>query len=308
MQLSGERITAIGKGLASWDAADTGVFYCSAGLYEGLRQAAAKGEHGLSGAVATLAASGRASGVDVTGCWWKDVDSPAALRDAEEHLLRVVVGKQTDGPVARYLNRPVSKQLTRWLIRTPVSPNQLSLIGFGLACIAAACMAAESYWLLVAGGLLAQFSSILDGSDGEIARLRFEQSEFGGWFDAVLDRYADALLLFGLTWHAMYTNTAGICTAAGFAAVMGTFLNSYTADKYDGLMRGRIGGGIRIGRDVRVLLIAAGAVLNLTLPTLWLVALLMNVEVVRRIIVCWRQAVAADSTTRATPPGGRGPG
>ena len=308
VQLSGERITAIGKGLASWDAADTGVFYCSAGLYEGLRQAAAKGEHGLSGAVATLAASGRASGVDVTGCWWKDVDSPAALRDAEEHLLRVVAGKQTDGPVARYLNRPVSKQLTRWLIRTPVSPNQLSLIGFGLACIAAACMAAESYWLLVAGGLLAQFSSILDGSDGEIARLRFEQSEFGGWFDAVLDRYADALLLFGLTWHAMYTNTAGICTAAGFAAVMGTFLNSYTADKYDGLMRGRIGGGIRIGRDVRVLLIAAGAVLNLTLPTLWLVALLMNVEVVRRIIVCWRQAVAADSTTRATPPGGRGPG
>ena len=92
---------------------------------------------------------------------------------------------------------------------------------------------------------------------------------------------------------------------AGFAAV-GTFLNSYTADKYDGLMRGRMRRH-SIGRDVRVLLIAAGAVLNLTLPTLWLVALLMNVEVVRRII-CWRQAVAADSTTRATPPGGRGPG
>ena len=42
VQLSGECITAIGKSLASWDAADTGVFYCSAGLYDGLRQAAAK--------------------------------------------------------------------------------------------------------------------------------------------------------------------------------------------------------------------------------------------------------------------------
>ena len=308
VQLSGECITAIGKSLASWDAADTGVFYCSAGLYDGLRQAAAKGEHSLSGGVATLAASGRASGVDVTGRWWKDVDSPAALRDAEEHMLRVGGGKQNDGPVARYLNRPVSRRLTRWLVRTSASPNQLSLIVFGLACTAAACMAAGPYWLLVAGGLLAQLSSIFDGSDGEVARLRFEQSEFGGWFDAVLDRYADAILLFGLAWHAMHTNTAGLYVAAGFAAVMGTFLNSYTADKYDGLMRDRIGGRFRIGRDVRVLLVAAGSVSNQALVTLWLIALLMNGEVVRRIIVCWRESVAADSTTRATPPGVGRPG
>ncbi len=303
VQLSGERITAIGKGLASWDAADTGVFWCSAGLYDGLRQAAAKGEHGLSGGVVTLSESNLAIGVDVTGHWWKDVYTPGALRDAEEHMLRVVTCKQNDGPVARYLNRPVSRRLTRWLVRTSVSPNQLSLMAFGLACIAAACMAAGPYWLLLAGGLLAQFSSIVDGSDGEIARLRFEQSEFGGWFDAILDRYADAILLFGLAWHAMHTNSVESSIAAGFAAVMGSFLNSYTADKYDGLMRERIGGRIRIGRDVRVLLVAAGAVLNQPLATLWLVALLINGEVVRRIIVCWQAAAAASSTSRERQTG-----
>ena len=106
----------------------------------------------------------------------------------------------------------------------------------------------------------------------------------------------------------MHTNTAGLYVAAGFAAVMGTFLNSYTADKYDGLMRDRIGGRFRIGRDVRVLLVAAGSVSNQALVTLWLIALLMNGEVVRRIIVCWRESVAADSTTRATPPGVGRPG
>ena len=58
------------------------------------------------------------------------------------------------------------------------------------------------YVTLALGGLIAQFASIIDGCDGENARLKFLKSDFGGWFDAVLDRYADALLLFGLTWHA----------------------------------------------------------------------------------------------------------
>ena len=91
----------------------------------------------------------------------------------------------------------------------------------------------------------------------------------------------------------MYTHAAGLCVAAGFAAVIGTFLNSYTADKYDGLMRERTEARIRLGRDVRMLLVAVGAVLDQTLVTLWFIALLMNGEVVRRIVVCWRDSLAA---------------
>ncbi|MBW2005204.1 MAG: CDP-alcohol phosphatidyltransferase family protein, partial [Deltaproteobacteria bacterium] len=51
------------------------------------------------------------------------------------------------------------------------------------------------YSNLVIGTLLAHLSSVIDGCDGEIARLKFQVTEFGGWFDAVLDRYADAFLL-----------------------------------------------------------------------------------------------------------------
>lgn len=60
---------------------------------------------------------------------------------------------------------------------------------------------------MVLGGLLAQLASIIDSCDSEVARLTFQRSDYGGWLDAVLDRYADAVLLFGLIWHA-YINSA----------------------------------------------------------------------------------------------------
>ncbi len=80
---------------------------------------------------------------------------------------------------------------------------------------------------------------------------------------------------------------ASIVLIVGFLAIVGSFMNSYTADKYDRLMQARIeqGKGIRIGRDVRVLMISLGALLNQPFLTLSLIAGLMNVETVRRVMV-----------------------
>ena len=63
---------------------------------------------------------------------------------------------------------------------------------------------------------------------------------------------------------------------------------SYTADKYDRLMRARIrrGKGFRLGRDVRVFLIFLGALLNQTALTLAIIAAVMNIETIRRVIIC----------------------
>ncbi|MCK4603326.1 MAG: CDP-alcohol phosphatidyltransferase family protein, partial [Deltaproteobacteria bacterium] len=109
----------------------------------------------------------------------------------------------------------------------------------------------------------------------------------GGWFDAVLDRYADAFLLFGLTWHLLAAEASGWVLFTGFMAIIGSFMLSYTADKYDNLMRKRInaGGwaGLRMGRDVRVFLIFLGAVTNLILPVLVVIAVVMNLETIRRV-------------------------
>ncbi len=118
------------------------------------------------------------------------------------------------------------------------------------------------------------------------------ESDFGGWFDAVLDRYADAFLLFGLTWHIYAPTGSDVFLIVGFLAILGSFMNSYTADKYDNLMETKFNHGkkIRIGRDVRILLIAVGALLNVTYWLLLAIAILMNVESVRRMIVAYRNA------------------
>ncbi len=283
-------IKEIEKTLGDWDAGDTGVMLCTSGLFEGLERAAASNKHGLSDGLRELAGEGRARTVDVTGMPWLDVDTPDALREAERRLMRDQGGKTRDGPVARHLNRPVSRWLSRYLVRTTVTPNQISLISWMLSCVAAGLMALSGYPALAAGGVLAQLASIIDGCDGEIARLKHSQSEFGGWFDAVLDRYADAVLLFGLMWHEFSVTGTSLSVLLGFAAIVGSFLNSYTADKYDGLMAQRLQGAsyFRLGRDVRVFVIFLGALLNLPLVTLGVVALVMNVEVVRRMAVCAR--------------------
>jgi len=163
------------------------------------------------------------------------------------------------------------------------------LFSFLCSLLAAGLFALGGYVALLIGGVLAQFASIIDGCDGEVARLKYQSSDFGGWFDAVLDRYADAFLLFGLTWHLLAVEVNSWILFVGFMAIIGSFMLSYTADKYDNLMRERIraGGktGLRMGRDVRVFLIFLGAVANMVLPVLVLIAVVMNVETLRRIMI-----------------------
>ena len=219
--------------------------------------------------------------------FWIDVDDPAAFEKAQQALLKRLRDKPNDGPVAHYLNRPLSARISRYLVQFDVTPNQISLFSFLCSLTAAGLFALGGYFFLLAGGILAQFASIVDGCDGEVARLKYQSSDLGGWFDAVLDRYADAFLLFGLTWHLLAADANGWILATGFLAIIGSFMLSYTADKYDNLMRERLqaGGktGLRMGRDVRVFLIFLGAVTNLVLPVLVVIAVVMNLETLRRV-------------------------
>jgi len=283
------KIHDIGKGLADFNGFDTGIFLCSPAIFRALEQSKEKdGNTTLSGAVHVLAAEGNAKAIP-TDDFWIDVDDPAAFQKAEQALLMRLRDKPNDGPVARYLNRPISVRISRYLVQRDVTPNQISLFSFLCSLLAAGLFALGGYVALLIGGVLAQFASIIDGCDGEVARMKYQSSDFGGWFDAVLDRYADAFLLFGLTWHLLAVEVNGWILFVGFMAIIGSFMLSYTADKYDNLMRERIraGGktGLRMGRDVRVFLIFLGAVANMVLPVLVLIAVVMNVETLRRIMI-----------------------
>jgi len=283
------KIHDIGKGLADFNGFDTGIFLCSPAIFTALEQSKEKdADTTLSGAVQVLAAEGHAKAIP-TDDFWIDVDDPAAFQKAEQALLMRLRDKPNDGPVARYLNRPISVRISRYLVQRDVTPNQISLFSFLCSLLAAGLFALGGYVALLLGGVLAQFASVIDGCDGEVARLKYQSSDFGGWFDAVLDRYADAFLLFGLTWHLLAVEVNGWILFVGFMAIIGSFMLSYTADKYDNLMRDRIraGGkaGLRMGRDVRVFLIFLGAVTNIVLPVLVLIAVVMNLETLRRVSI-----------------------
>jgi len=282
-----KKIRDIGKGMADFNGFDTGIFLCSPAIFKALEQSKDRdGDTSLSGAVRILAAEGRAKAILMDG-FWIDVDDPAAFQKAEQALLKQLGDKPNDGPVARYLNRPLSVRMSQMLVQHDITPNQISLFSFFCSVLAAGLFALGGYFALLLGGVLAQFASIIDGCDGEVARLKYQSSDVGGWFDAVLDRYADAFLLFGLTWHLLAVEANALILLVGFMAIIGSFMLSYTADKYDNLMRERlqVGGkaGWRMGRDVRVFLIFLGAVTNLVLPVLLLIAVVMNLETLRRV-------------------------
>jgi len=283
------KILDIGKGLTDFNAFDTGIFLCTPAIFNALEHSAKQdGDNTLSGAVKILAAEGKAKTFEISGRFWIDVDDPAAFSRAENTILADLKDKPNDGPVSRYLNRPVSIRISRRLVDHQITPNQISLFSFLCSVLAASLFALEGYFALLLGGLMAQFASILDGCDGEVARLKHQSSAYGGWFDAVLDRYADAFLLFGLTWHAYAVKMDSFILLVGFMAIIGSFMLSYTADKYDSLMRDLIsaGKGLRMGRDIRVFLIFLGAVFNQAYLTLVVIAVVMNIATIRRLIIC----------------------
>jgi 1L-myo-inositol 1-phosphate cytidylyltransferase len=86
VQTEGDRITAIGKNLASYNAIDTGFFICSPILFEYLDQVKRNDDCSLADGVRLAAVAGKARAIDIGNAWWQDVDTPAMLDIAERRL------------------------------------------------------------------------------------------------------------------------------------------------------------------------------------------------------------------------------
>ncbi len=285
-----DRIVNIGKDIEEYNAYDTGIFLCSTALFEALEEGSARGETSLSAGIKILAKKKKARIFDIKGNYWIDVDDEIAFKKAENILL-ANLKKTSDGPVSRHLNRPISIRISKYLLKKRITPNQISFFAFVLSMFGALFFFLGGHVNLLIGGVLAQVSSIIDGCDGEIARLKFQTSEFGGWYDAVLDRYADAFLLFGLTYYAYSPGENFLYLFIGFLALIGSFMNSYTADKYDGLMKKKLGPGkhyFRIGRDVRMFIIFLGTLINQPVLILFIIGFITNAENIRRIVMFYK--------------------
>lgn len=284
--IKGSKIKDIGKQLSHSNGIDAGIFLCTPAIFDALEESIANGDESLSGGIRILANRGKMKAFKISGKYWLDVDDDTALKNAKPLLIEQSK-RNSGGPISKIFNRPISIRISEVLLKTKITPNQISLMSFIIAILAALFLSFGDYIYLIIGGILVQLSSIIDGCDGEVARLRLQESKYGGWFDAVLDRYADAIIIFGMLYGHWSLHNDMLIWTVGFIALVGSFLNSYTSDKYDSIFKSKMSysRGIRMGRDIRLFIIFVGALSNQILITLAILAIISNFESIRRLVV-----------------------
>lgn len=108
-----------------------------------------------------------------------------------EHLLFESCRKPVDGIVSRHINRNVSLFISRRLVATRIHPNHISLLCIALGAAAALLVLGGGYAWVLAGAAVFQLNSILDGVDGELARVRWQQSKPGELLDSAGDNFSN---------------------------------------------------------------------------------------------------------------------
>jgi len=281
------KILNIGKTIDEFNGFDTGCFLCTTAIFEAIEEAQnIHHDTTLSGAIRVLGERQHAKAVP-TQKFWIDVDDKTDRHNAEL-LICNKLKKDTDGPVSQILNRPISLRISKLLLKTGITPNQISVLSFVIGLAGASFFFSGEYFYLILGGILIHIHSVVDGCDGEVARLKLRQTKYGGWLDSVLDRYADAAIILGLVYGYWSINGDMTIWIIGFFALIGSFLNSYTSDKYDSIFKNESmtkRSKFRMGRDVRLLLITIGALTNQIPIMLIILAVMANFEALRRLVV-----------------------
>jgi len=126
---------------------------------------------------------------------WRYLAGREEIPSAERWLLRDS-GKSRDGYVSRYLNRPISRTVSQFLLKTSMTPNLWTWLITAFPLIGFLFLIRGTYPGFVIGALLFNVHSILDGCDGEIARAKYLDSEKGPGIDAIGDLIS--LLLFSI--------------------------------------------------------------------------------------------------------------
>jgi phosphatidylglycerophosphate synthase len=175
--------------------------------------------------------------VTVSEDLWQRVSNPQDRLSAERKLDRWLV-KPTDGIYAR-MNRRVSIPISRQLIKLAITPNMVSLFTLGVGIASATFFAFGDYWKTLLGALLCVAASILDGSDGEVARLKLLESDFGCWLETVCDYLFYLFLLVGMTIGLWRNSGSTVYLAGGGLLLFGAIASFLSA----GWQRHRLASG-----------------------------------------------------------------
>jgi 1L-myo-inositol 1-phosphate cytidylyltransferase / CDP-L-myo-inositol myo-inositolphosphotransferase len=299
VRLDGERAVAFSKELGD-PSIDCGAFLLPTSVFEAQRRAAERGDSSLAGAVTELVATTGITAVALPhGAWWQDVDTPEDLRNARR-LLRASLTKRSDGPVSRYLNRPISTRLSIALSPLRPHPDLVSLVSFAVAIVGAVAIASGSG---IVGGLLVQLASILDGTDGELARLQVRASQSGALLDGMLDRVGDAAVIAGCSlWALERGGATDVVLVAAIAATAASMLSMASKDRITALGMPSAPehalGWLFGGRDARLLILAVCAIAGRPLLGLIAVAVTGLVSSAVRVLMAEMTAHVFESRTR----------
>jgi 1L-myo-inositol 1-phosphate cytidylyltransferase / CDP-L-myo-inositol myo-inositolphosphotransferase len=158
-------------------------------------------------------------------------------RAAEDAIFQALLRSDL-GFVARRLNKPISFRITRHVLcHLPFTPNQVS-VAAGLIGVLGCVLIAQGWF--VAGFLLAHVQSILDGCDGELARVRFQSSKIGEWLDTVIDDGLNIGLAFATGAGLSRVTGSGVWLGLGAAAAV--MLAVYSGVAYRTLVAQGAGG------------------------------------------------------------------
>ncbi|MCX6553064.1 MAG: CDP-alcohol phosphatidyltransferase family protein [Acidobacteria bacterium] len=169
-------------------------------------------------------------------------------------------------------------------VKLRISPNLLTLTGVLINVVAAWELAhghfmSAGWWMVGA--------NLFDYIDGKVASERDRVTEFGAFFDSVMDRFSDITLFIGLiaiynevgTGHKDYVLTTSM-------AMMFAIMTSYTRARAESLIE-----KCKVGfmeRPERIVLFMIGAFTNRMAAVMWVILVLSVISVFDRIFLTWR--------------------
>lgn len=173
--------------------------------------------------------------------------------------------------------------IVRALALSKIHPNVLTFLGLLINGVAAVLLASGKFFT---AGLVMIAAGIFDMVDGRVARQTNRVTRFGGFFDSVLDRYSDLVLLMGLLVY--YASINRFFYVVLTAVVMtGSVMVSYTRARAENVIpQCKVG---FMERPERVVLLIIGALFNRMAPVLWVIAVLSNITVIHRMVYTWQE-------------------
>ena len=143
----------------------------------------------------------------------------------EKRLFNSLI-KDTEGFMSRYFERRISLFISRRLVHTSITPNQITTISILIGLAGALFIGIDRGFWQVTGALLFLVHSIIDGCDGEIARIKFLESRLGG----ILDFWGDNIVhmaVFSAIGTEWWRRTGNLFPAfLSLVAVIGTFFSA----------------------------------------------------------------------------------